>query len=146
MRAMPCLFGLPIAAPTRCAWVGRSMGILGLALFMSAATTTGFAQTKPATNPSESGGQVGSAPRPPEVGAADASVQRRPRLDFESYGIALDEVVGNDSGIARAVGSFDLYTQVESGVGYTSNLYKRETVEEGSSIAQIRPQVALRSD
>jgi hypothetical protein len=107
-------------------------------------TNTGSTNTGSANAPSS--GQSVPAARPQSIGAASASVRRRPRLDFESYGIALDEVVGNDSGVARAVGSFDLYTQVESAAGYTSNLYKRDTDQQGSSIARIRPQVALRSD
>ena len=146
MRALPCLFRLLSPVHTRCAGVGLSMAMLSLAVFVSTGATTGFAQTPSAAGASPSVSQPNAAPRPRQAGAGDVSVQRRPRLDFESYGLALDEVVGNESGVARAVGSFDLYTQVESGVGYTSNLYKQETAEEGSSIAQIRPQIALRSD
>lgn len=146
MRALTCLFGLLISLPAGCARVGVTVALLAPALFLSAGTTTGLAQTSSGTGASESSGQVGSATRPPPRGAGDAAVRRRPRLDFESYGIALDELAGNDSEIARAVGSFNLYTQIESGVGYTSNVYKRESTEESSSIARVRPQVALRSD
>lgn len=76
--------------------------------------------------------------------AEAASVGRRVRLDFESYGLSLDPV---DRG-ARATGTSPVYafTRLEVAGGYDSNVRRTATGETASAFSVTRPGVSLQWD
>lgn len=76
--------------------------------------------------------------------AEEASVGRRPRPDFESYGLSLDPV---DRG-ARSTGSSPVYafTRLEVETGHDSNVRRAATGETASVFTVTRPGVSLHLD
>jgi len=72
------------------------------------------------------------------------SVERRPRLDFESYGLSLDSVYRN----ARATGAPPVYafTKLEVEGGHDSNVRRAASGPTSSLFTVTRPGVSLRWD
>lgn len=74
----------------------------------------------------------------------EESITRRPRLDFESYGLSLDPV---DRG-ARATGGSPVYSfsRLEVEAGHDSNVRRTASAESASLYAVTRPGVSLNLD
>lgn len=80
--------------------------------------------------------------------AGKESVQGRPRLDFQSYGLSLDMLSRTDdrSDTARLAGSFDLFPRVTVDAGHDSNVVRTTDNEIESGFSDVRAQAALRSN
>ncbi len=80
--------------------------------------------------------------------AGKESVQGRPRLDFQSYGLSLDMLTrpGDTSDTARLGGSFDLFPRVTVDAGHDSNILRTTDDEIGSGFAEVKGLAALRSN
>ncbi len=76
--------------------------------------------------------------------AEEDSVQRRPRLDLESYGLSLDPI---DRG-ARSTGASPAYafTRLEVEAGHDSNVRRTATGATSSGFAVTRPGLSLHLD
>lgn len=75
--------------------------------------------------------------------AVTESVQSRPRLDFESYGIALDGA--NSAGVSGA-SLVQAFTRAELDTGYDSNVQRTDGNVTGSAFAVLRPGISLRAE
>jgi hypothetical protein len=80
--------------------------------------------------------------------AGKESVQGRPRLDFQSYGLSLDMLTrpGDTSDTARLGGSFDLFPRATVDAGHDSNILRTTDNETGSGFTEVSAAAALRSN
>lgn len=88
---------------------------------------------------------LSAGPAGAQVSEAEAdSVARRPRLDFESYGLSLDPVTRD----ARSTGASPAYafTRLEVEGGHDSNVRRTAVGETASAFTVTRPGVSLHLD
>jgi len=80
--------------------------------------------------------------------AGKESVQGRPRLDFQSFGLSLDMLTRPDdvSDSARLSGSFDLFPRVTVDAGHDDNVVRTTDNEIGSGFIEVKAEAGLRSN
>lgn len=79
-----------------------------------------------------------------QADALEESVERRPRLDFESYGLSLDR--GRAGSTVTGAAPAYLFTRLEVETGYDDNVQRTSSNALASSYGIARPGVALRLD
>lgn len=80
--------------------------------------------------------------------AVDESVRSRPRLDFESYGFSFRAFLGDKerSGPRKPADQLTVYTQVDAGAGYNSNVLRTADNEKASAFTSVTPRMAIHTD
>jgi len=76
------------------------------------------------------------------------SVRERPRLDFESFGFSFRALMGDKerSGPRKPADQLTVYTRVETGAGYNSNVLRTADNEKASAFTSIKPLLAIHTD
>ncbi|MDA1309145.1 MAG: outer membrane beta-barrel protein [Proteobacteria bacterium] len=80
--------------------------------------------------------------------ASGESVRSRPRLDYESFGLSFRAFLGDKdrSGPRKPADQLNVFTRVDVGAGYRSNVLTTPNNERGSTYTKINPRLAIRSD
>jgi hypothetical protein len=80
--------------------------------------------------------------------ASGESVRERPRLDYESFGLSFRALLGDKerSGPRKPADQFEVFTRVDVGAGYRSNVLRTPNNEKSSALTTVAPRLAIRSD
>lgn len=80
--------------------------------------------------------------------ATGESVRKRPRLDYESFGLSFRALLGDKerSGPRKPADQLNVFTRVDVGAGYRSNVLRTPNNEKGSAFTSVIPRLAFRTD
>jgi hypothetical protein len=80
--------------------------------------------------------------------ASSESVRNRPRLDYESFGLSFRAFLGDKerSGPRKPADQLNVFTRIDVGAGYRSNVLRAPNDEKSSAFTSVIPRLALRTD
>lgn len=80
--------------------------------------------------------------------ASGESVLNRPRLDYESFGLSFRALLGDKerSGPRKPADQFNVFTRLDVGAGYRSNVLRTPNDEKSSAFTKVTPRLAIQSD
>jgi hypothetical protein len=80
--------------------------------------------------------------------ASGESVRKRPRLDYESFGLSFRALLGDKerSGPRKPADQLNVFTRVDVGAGYRSNVLRTPNAEKASAFTNVAPRLAIWTD
>lgn len=80
--------------------------------------------------------------------ATSESVRSKPRLDYESFGLSFRALIGDKerTGPRKPADQLNVFTRVDVGAGYRSNVLRTPDNEKASTFTSIEPRLAIHSD